>query len=42
MQHADVLSRAPVNTIFVSTLSWREIEELQDLDEDIQLVRTWV
>ena len=42
MQHADALSRAPVNTVLVSTLSWREIEELQDLDEDIQLVRTWV
>ena len=42
MQHADALSRAPVNTILVSTLPWREIEELQGLDEDIQLVRTWV
>ena len=42
MQHAGALSRAPVNTILVSTLSWREIEELQGLDEDIQLVRTWM
>ena len=42
MQHADALSRAPVNTILVSTLPWREIEELQGLDEDIQFVRTWV
>ena len=42
MQHADALSRALLNTMLVSTLSWREIEDLQGLDEDIQLVRTWV
>ena len=42
MKHADALSRALVNSILVSTLPWREIEELQSLDEDIQLVRTWV
>lgn len=42
MQHADALSRAPVNSIQVSTLSWKEFEEIQNLDEDIQLVRSWV
>ena len=31
VQHADALSRAPVNIILVSTLPWREIEELQGL-----------
>ena len=42
MQHADALSRAPVNSIQVSTLSWKEFEEIQKLDEDILLVRGWV
>ena len=40
MQHADALSRAPVNSIQVSTLSWKEFEEIQNLDEDI-LVPGW-
>ena len=35
MQHTDAFSRAPVNSIQVSTLSWKEFEEIQNLDEDI-------
>ena len=42
MQHADALSRAPVNNIRISTLSWTELEETQNLDDDILLVRRWV
>jgi hypothetical protein len=42
MQHADALSRAPVNSIRISTLSWTELEETQNLDDDILLVRRWV
>ena len=44
MQHADALSRAPVNSIRISTLSWTEFEEThgQNLDEDILLVKRWV
>jgi hypothetical protein len=42
MQHADALSRAPVNTILVSQSSWQEYEDMQMLDEDIQLVKAWV
>ncbi len=41
MQHADALSRAPVNSIRISTLSWTEFEETQNLDEDISLVKRW-
>ena len=46
MQHADALSRAPVfyNTILISKSTWREFEDMQILDEDIQLqlVKAWV
>ena len=42
MQHADALSRAPVNSIQVSTLSWKEFEEIQNFDEGILLVRECV
>ncbi|CAB3982733.1 Transposon Ty3-G Gag-Pol poly [Paramuricea clavata] len=42
MQHADALSRAPVNSIRISTLSWTELEETQNMDDDILLVRRWV
>ena len=42
MQHADALSRAPVNTILVSKSTWQEFEDMQVLDEDIQLVKAWV
>ncbi len=42
MQHADALSRAPANSIRISTLSWTEFEETQNLDEDILLVKRWV
>ena len=42
MQYADALSRAPVNTILVSKSTWREFEDIQILDEDIQLVKAWV
>ena len=42
MQHADALSRAPVNTILVSKSTWQEYEDMQMLDEDIQLVKAWV
>ncbi|CAB3986622.1 Transposon Ty3-G Gag-Pol poly [Paramuricea clavata] len=38
MQHADALSRAPVNTILVSMSTWQEFEVMQTFDEDIQLV----
>ncbi|CAB3992852.1 Retrovirus-related Pol poly from transposon [Paramuricea clavata] len=38
MQHADALSRAPVNTILVSMSTWQEFEDMQTFDEDIQLV----
>ncbi|CAB4007282.1 Transposon Ty3-G Gag-Pol poly, partial [Paramuricea clavata] len=41
MQHADALSRAPVNTIFVSMSTWQEFEDIQTFDEDIQLVAKW-
>ena len=39
MQHADALSRAPVNSIRISTLSWTDFEETLNLDEDILLVK---
>ena len=39
MQHADALSRAPVNTILILKSTWREFEDMQILDEDIQLVK---
>ena len=42
MQHADALSRAPVNGIPISTLSWTEFEETQNLDEDILVAKRWV
>ncbi len=42
MQHADALSRALVNSIRISTLSWTEFEETQNLDKDILLVKRWV
>ena len=42
MQHTDAFSRAPVNSIQVSTLSWKEFEEIQNLHEDILIVRGWV
>ena len=42
MQHADALSRAPVKSIRISTLSWTEFEETQNLDEDTLLVKRWV
>ncbi|CAB3996822.1 Transposon Ty3-G Gag-Pol poly [Paramuricea clavata] len=42
MQHADALSRAPVNSVRISTLSWTALEETQNLDDDILLVRRWV
>ena len=42
MQHADALSRAPVNTILISNSTWLEFEDMQILDEDIQLVKAWV
>ncbi len=44
MQHADALSRAPVKSIRISTLSWTEFEETQNLDEDTftVLVKRWV
>ncbi|CAB4013729.1 Transposon Ty3-G Gag-Pol poly [Paramuricea clavata] len=42
MQHADALSRAPVNTILVSMSTWQEFEDMQTFDEDIQLVKEWV
>ena len=42
MQHADALSRTPVVSIRISTLSWTEFEETQNLSEDILLVRRWV
>ena len=35
MQHA-------VNTILISKSTWREFEDMQILDEDIQLVKAWV
>ena len=38
MQHADALSRTPVVSIRISTLSWTEFEETQNLSEDILLV----
>ncbi|CAB4038014.1 Retrovirus-related Pol poly from transposon [Paramuricea clavata] len=37
MQHADALSRAPVNTTLVSMSTWQEFEDMQTFDEDIQL-----
>ena len=42
MQHADALSRAPVNTILLSMSTWQEFEGIQALDGDIQLVKVWV
>ena len=39
MQHADALSRAPVNSIRISTLSWTELEETQNLDDDILCIK---
>ena len=42
MQHVDALSCAPVNTILISKTTWREFEDMQILNEDIQLVKAWV
>ena len=42
MQHADALSLTPVVSIRISTLSWTEFEETQNLSEDIVLIRRWV
>ena len=42
MQHADALSRAPVKSIQISSLSWTEFEEIQNLDEDIVKAKEWV
>ena len=42
MTHVDALSRAPVNSIQVHKYSIAELQELQELDEDICIVRDWV
>ena len=42
MQHVDALSRAPVQGVKITTWSTEEFEELQDLDEDISLVKNWL
>ena len=42
MTHVDALSRAPVNSIQVHKYSTAELQELQELDEDICIVRDWV
>ena len=42
MSHVDALSRAPVQGIKVSTWSTEEFQELQDLDEDISIVKNWI
>ena len=42
MQHVDALSRAPVQGIKVTSWSTEEFDELQDLDEDISMVKNWL
>ena len=42
MQHAGALSRAPVNSTRIDTLSWTELEETQNMDDHILLVKRWV
>ena len=40
MQHADELSRPPVNSVLVSALSLKKLEEIQHLD--IPVVKSWL
>ena len=42
MAHVDALSRAPINSIQISSWSSSELQELQDLDSDIAIVKQWV
>ncbi len=42
MQHADALSRAPVQGIKISYFSRDELEASQDLDSDILIVKDWL
>ena len=42
MSHVDALSRAPVQSIQISSWSPTDFRELQDLDSDISLVKGWL
>ena len=42
MKHVDALSRAPINSIQVHKYSIAELQELQELDEDICIVKEWI
>ena len=42
MHQAGALSCASVNNIAISTLSWTQLEETQNLDEDIVTMKTSV